>query len=488
MLVIGLLFVAVVVSYRPSDQTTLVPFEVSAIACLVMGASALMVRYYKYERWFIWSQMVIDTLFTTTMLLLSGSPDSTYSVIYFMSVVAAARMLSPQGVLMVACINTVAYGLVSAAGLSGHLDWVLRGDIAFNYTQVLVRIFGLLLVGALSTGLVSRGVLFAQIQRTQSLQRAHTALLDRLPVAIVSVEDGIVRDTNAFAVRVLGIRIGVPLMPSFMTDNKDWEICIERDGEPRWLSFRRRDLEGGGQVYIIEDITRLREIEAQLERDDRLTAVGRLAASLAHEIRNPLASLSGSVQLLEEQKANPLHRIILREVERLNDLVEEFLQAARPLKLTVISMSLESLLNEVFQTFQNDPRCRNIRRVTLKVEPLPMLMADPSRLRQVVWNLLVNAVQATDVGGHIEVIALPLKDGVRLIIRDNGIGIEEDKLLHIFDPFYTTRAGGTGLGLANVDRIVRAHGGDVRVDSQIGEGTSFMIWMPCSIRESSDAG
>jgi signal transduction histidine kinase len=175
-------------------------------------------------------------------------------------------------------------------------------------------------------------------------------------------------------------------------------------------------------------------------------------------------------------------------VERLNDLVEEFLQAARPLKLTVISMSLESLLHDVFQTFQNDPRCRNIRRVTLKVEPLPMLMADPSRLRQVVWNLLVNAVQATDVGGHIEVIALPLKDGVRLIIRDNGIGIEEDKLLHIFDPFYTTRAGGTGLGLANVDRIVRAHGGDVRVDSQIGEGTSFMIWMPCSIRESSDAG
>ena len=377
MLVIGLLFVAVVVGWRPAEQTTLVPFEVSAIACLVMGASALMVRYYKYERWFIWSQMVIDTLFTTTMLLLSGSPDSTYSVIYFMSVVAAARMLSPQGVLMVACINTVAYGLVSAAGLSGYLDWTMRADIAFNYTQVLVRIFGLLLVGALSTGLVSRGVLFAQIQRTQSLQRAHTALLDRLPVAIVSVEDGIVRDTNAFAVRVLGVRIGVPLMPSFMTDKKDWETCIERDGEPRWLSFRRRDLEGGGQVYIIEDITRLREIESQLERDDRLTAVGRLAASLAHEIRNPLASLSGSVQLLEEQKANPLHRIILREVERLNDLVEEFLQAARPLKLTVTSMSLENLLNEVFQTFQNDPRCRNIRRVTLKVDPLPVLMALP---------------------------------------------------------------------------------------------------------------
>jgi signal transduction histidine kinase len=83
---------------------------------------------------------------------------------------------------------------------------------------------------------------------------------------------------------------------------------------------------------------------------------------------------------------------------------------------------------------------------------------------------------------------MPLNDGVRLIVRDNGTGIEEDKLLHIFDPFYTTRAGGTGLGLANVDRIVRAHGGDVRVDSKIGEGTSFVIWMPCSKRESSDAG
>lgn len=482
MLVIVLLVVAMVL-----EPIYLVPFEISAIACTVMGISAVMVRYFKYQLWFIWSQMVIDTLFTTVMLLLSGSPDSTYSVIYFMSVVAAARMLSPQGVLMVAGINAVAYGLVSAIGLSGYLDWILRGDIFFNYTQVLVRIFGLLLVGALSTGLVSRGALFAQIQRTQSLQRAHMALLDRLPLAIVSVEDGVVRDTNAFAVRVLGVRTGAPLGPPFLTDKKDWEIRIERGEVSRWLSCRRRDLEGGGQVYIIEDITRLRVVEAQLDRDERLKVVGRFAASLAHEIRNPLASLSGSVQLLEELKANPLHRIILREVRRLNDLVEEFLQAARPLRLTLVHVNFEDLLNEVMQAFRNDPRCRNIRQVTLKQESLPLLLADPSRLRQVVWNLLVNAVQATEVGGHIQMISMPLNDGVRLIVRDNGAGIEEDKLLRIFDPFYTTRAGGTGLGLANVDRIVRAHGGDVTVDSQLGKGTSFIIWLPCTKREASDA-
>ena len=98
----------------------------------------------------------------------------------------------------------------------------------------------------------------------------------------------------------------------------------------------------------------------------------------------------------------------------------------------------------------------------------------------------MNAVQATEVGGHIQMISMPLNDGVRLIVRDNGAGIEEDKLLRIFDPFYTTRAGGTGLGLANVDRIVRAHGGDVTVDSQLGKGTSFIIWLPCTKREASD--
>ncbi|MFT4979318.1 MAG: signal transduction histidine kinase [Myxococcota bacterium] len=254
-------------------------------------------------------------------------------------------------------------------------------------------------------------------------------------------------------------------------------------GEERWLSGRRRPLEGGGEVYILEDITRLHEMEAQVKRDERLAAVGRFAASLAHEIRNPLASLSGAVQLLEEREANPLHRIVLREVQRLNSLVEDFLESARPLELKRTSVDLVELLEEVAEAFRHDPRCQGLREVKLSLSPMPQLQADPARLRQVLWNLLVNAAQATEDGGQIDIHGGPSLDGVRLVVADDGAGIPAEKKLRIFDPFYTTRAGGTGLGLAIVDWIVRAHGGEIRVESTLGVGTAFIITLQSSKHE-----
>lgn len=478
LLAIGLLVVATVTSFDQGASLENFPFEVSAVACLLMGVSAVLVRRHSHQRWFVWLQMVIDTIFATALMLLSKGPDSAYSVIYFMSVVAAARMLSPAGVLIVAGMNAVTYGLVSAAGLFGYLGWVVEGDMFFAYTQALVRIFGLLLVGVLSTGLVSRGALLEQIQRTLSIQRAHIDLLDRLPVAILSVEDGEIRELNSFAERALAFELGGQMSLEGPSGKLDWDTQLEIGGELRWLSCRRRQLEGGEQVYILEDITRLREVEALLERDERLAAVGRLAASLAHEIRNPLASLSGSVQLLEEREANPLHRIVLREVQRLNDLVEEFLQAARPLKLNQAQMNMAELLSDVVEAFRNDPRCRGLREIFLDVSALPLIVADSARLRQVVWNLLVNAVQATEVGGSIWVTAEKSDTGINVGVRDDGMGIAPEQLLRIFDPFYTTRSGGTGLGLANVDRIVRAHGGEVKVESTLHMGTTFLIWLP----------
>jgi len=203
-----------------------------------------------------------------------------------------------------------------------------------------------------------------------------------------------------------------------------------------------------------------------------------LAAGLAHEIRNPLASLSGSVQLLDEMEENPLHRIILREVQRLNELVEDFLQTARPLKLKPEPTDIVAMITEVVSAFRNDPRCRNLREVLLDTQPLPAVLLDDNRFRQVIWNLLVNAVQATPEGGRIEVTVNANAGMAVVAVQDNGRGIPPDKQLRIFDPFYTTRSGGTGLGLANVDRIVRGHGGTIRVNSAPGEGATFTMRLP----------
>jgi two-component system sensor histidine kinase PilS (NtrC family) len=230
---------------------------------------------------------------------------------------------------------------------------------------------------------------------------------------------------------------------------------------------------------LLEDVTRLREMEAIVEREERLGAVGRLAAGLAHEIRNPLASLSGSVQLLRDENPSPLYDIALREVKRLNELVEEFLDSARPVRLAVERVDPGLIIADVVASFKNDPRFQGRRVVRNRVRSVPAVRMDGSRFRQVLWNLLLNAAQATADYGNIEITAEQEGDDTLIVrVSDDGVGIAPDRLLRIFDPFYTTRSGGTGLGLANVDRIVRAHGGSVEVLSEPGKGAAFVLRFP----------
>ncbi len=479
---LALLSLATVVIWRSPPQVWegwSLAFRLSALTCLAMGISAAFVRRYGRTPGFLWSQMFLDTVFATALISLASGPDSTYFVIYFMSIVAAARLLPSLGVVVVAVVDVMAYGGIAMAGLMGYLAWDLSQDALLMYSQVLVRIFGLLLVGFLSVGLVSRKDLTAALDRVRLLEKAHSELLDQLPVAILSSRDGRLDTQNTATAPMLGRVIGMSVGEIFTHDSSRWE---QREGEgedARWLSCQRSPREGGGEIFIVEDITRLREMEAVIERDERLAAVGRLAASLAHEIRNPLASLSGSVQLLQERNANPLHRIILREVQRLDRLVEDFLVSARPLDLSLAPCKPTAIIEEVLATFTNDPRCQG-KKVTHHFLASPTVMLDSGRFQQVVWNLLLNAAHATGVGGNIAITVLSLEDPerIQIAVSDDGIGVSQEKLLRIFDPFYTTRSGGTGLGLANVDRIIRAHGGTVSVESSEGEGTTFFVRLP----------
>jgi two-component system sensor histidine kinase PilS (NtrC family) len=303
--------------------------------------------------------------------------------------------------------------------------------------------------------------------------------LDQLPVAVLSSRSNRFDNQNTITNQMLGNMVGENVPGVFSQSDERWEQHEGEGEEARWLSCRRSPRDGGGEIFVVEDITRLREMEALIEREERLAAVGRLAASLAHEIRNPLASLSGSVQLLQEKNDSPLHRIILREVSRLNRLVEDFLTSARPLQLSLSSCQPTQIIAEILTAFQNDPRCQG-KHVRHEFHSTPTLLVDGARFHQVIWNLLINAAHATGVGGSIGIVVqtLPDDETTQIEITDDGVGISPEKLLRIFDPFYTTRTGGTGLGLANVDRIIRAHGGTVSVESREGDGTTFFVRIP----------
>ncbi len=236
-----------------------------------------------------------------------------------------------------------------------------------------------------------------------------------------------------------------------------------------------------GFIVVFSDLTEVRRLESALERSRRLAALGELAASLAHEIRNPLGALSGAFQILsassklgEEDKS--LVEIISREIMRMELLVTEVLEYARPKRQTMGTVELGILLEEVAKTFAMDEEAKE-RTLERRIEGELRIEADSHQLRQVLWNLLTNALHATEPGDRIAVVAEGDAERVRIEVRDTGVGIDEANLQSIFDPFFSTREMGLGLGLALCRRIIEEHRGEIAVESKAGE-TVFRIHLP----------
>jgi two-component system sensor histidine kinase PilS (NtrC family) len=236
-------------------------------------------------------------------------------------------------------------------------------------------------------------------------------------------------------------------------------------------------------VIVIEDVTELHRLREVSTRDERLVGVGKLAASMAHEIRNPLASLTGSLQLIHEDRPERLVEIALQEAQRLNRLVEDFLSISRQQRLHPRPTDLHALVSDVAAAFARVPRFSETVRIAVRGS-VAVATVDPDRLRQVVWNLVLNGAQAMPRGGEILVQAGERAEyeqgpeGVEVVIRDQGPGISEADRGRIFDPFFTTRSGGSGLGLATVDQIIRSHSGRITVHAPAEGGTALVLWLP----------
>jgi two-component system sensor histidine kinase PilS (NtrC family) len=238
-----------------------------------------------------------------------------------------------------------------------------------------------------------------------------------------------------------------------------------------------------GRVIHFQDLTELRRMQLEVERAERLASIGRLAAGIAHEIRNPLASISGSIEMLKttpgaDADSRQLMDIAVREVDRLNLLITELLDYARPHKEERRRLDLGEHASEIVRAFEQERR----EKITVAVD-LPagvIVEAAPGQLRQVLWNLIRNAADAMSTSGGGEIAIRLGRDGARatLAIRDQGPGIAPDRLDRLFEPFYSTKAGGTGLGLATVARIVADHAGSIDVTSEPGQGATFTVRLP----------
>jgi two-component system, NtrC family, sensor histidine kinase PilS len=255
-----------------------------------------------------------------------------------------------------------------------------------------------------------------------------------------------------------------------------------------------------GLIFNFQDITSLLAMEVEIKRGEQLAAVGRLSAAIAHEIRNPLASISGSIQLLRDELVldEPNQRlmdIVAREIERLNAIITDFLAYARPRPLQYTDVNIQKLISGTLDLLCNGlPEGSAVTLCTEFMSPVATIAIDPQGIRQVIWNLCLNALEAMSHQGTLTVRtavqpilntsyrshreSLTTTQELLIEVMDTGPGMSLEVKEKIFEPFYSTKDGGTGLGLATVDRIIYNHKGRVEVDSRLGHGTTVRIHLP----------
>ena len=266
--------------------------------------------------------------------------------------------------------------------------------------------------------------------------------------------------------------------------------CTVREGKviPLEVSATLLNDENGmflGYVLLFKDLSEVRSLRKEIARSQRLASVGRLAAGVSHEIRNPLSSIKGFATYFKERyhdvpENQQISNLMIQEVDRLNRVVGQLHEFSRPIAVSKKPINVRAFLENSLKLIERQTSEANIKIQTRLDSEIDEIFVDPDRINQVFLNLYLNAIESMKNGGSLNVWLLKNeeKDGIKIRVQDTGTGISEDDLTHIFDPYFTTKASGTGLGLAIAHNIIEAHGGEIKVDSRLGQGTMVTILLP----------
>ncbi len=268
----------------------------------------------------------------------------------------------------------------------------------------------------------------------------------------------------------------------------DTEITLRHGEDVQYLSVRGGHVNEGdegrlGSLMFLRDLTEVRRLEAEVRRREKLAAVGNLAAGVAHELRNPLSSIKGYATYFggrfpEGSPDREAAQVMVKEVERLNRAIGDLIGLSRPTDIRPRLIGMRRLIEDTLRLIGQDAVAHKITVRLEAPDTLPDVAIDPDRMRQVILNLCLNGLEAMPEGGELVLTLQPEQDALRLEIRDTGMGIAPEALPHIFDPYFTTKGQGTGLGLATVHKIVEAHGGSISVVSEPGQGAVFRLLLP----------
>ena len=521
-IVVIVLFLASTIILKLSDTEAIsdIQFrgviELMVLACCVSVVSLVALRRQGWLLPLTRLQIVWDILFVTLLLMLTDGIASPYSFLYLLAIMSAGMLLNRQQALYTAALCLILYGamvdlqyygLLQEIGLSPDAA-LQRGNVVVFYT-IFLHLIGFVLAAIMGSHLAERARLTEV--NYEELKQLHSTIVENLESGLLTItRDGLIRVFNPYVERITGMTqlqaYGRPVSAVFpaltaagvaLEQHPHGEFYYRpATGTPLTIGYATvpfRNLKGetAGLIVTLKDLTNLKQMELALKRSDRLAALGELSARMAHEIRNPLAAISGSVQLLSEHGSLRDHEsrllaIVLRESDRLNGLITDFLAYARPTPPRCERFNLSQLAKDLQALLVADSRFDKIRLVLDLSEDFTA-WADRDQLQQVLLNLLHNAADAMPDGGEV-VVSAELQSGVDddgrtfsqrcLMVADQGGGMDDTTCRHLFEPFWTTKPAGTGLGLATVYRIMEGHGGVVQATPRDGGGTIMTLFLP----------
>ena len=465
-----------------------------------------------------------DLLLITGLVYYFGGIASPFSILYFIVIIVAAALFRRRTGYAVAALAGILYSATVLALANGWLppplihqaqiqvaDAVPVWRLVYN---LFTHIFGFFMVAYLTTRLAQSISLAEQelLERQEDLadlQIVHRDVIQSIPSGLITCDlVGTVTSANQAAQEILGKNtlqlVGWPVTNLGLFTEERWEMLAReagrsprsrleatylRDGDIRNIGYSVTPLTNAeevrtGYILIFQDLSNWRHLQEELRLKDRMAAVGEMASGIAHEVGNPLAAISGSVQMLtrDQDVDTGQHRlldIIHKESQRLDRTIKGFLQFARPKERSNVRFDIARLLEENVELLLNSEEVSNQHRIRLELDPPTVkLIADPDQMSQIFWNLARNAPRAMPEGGTLRVGGRLEEDRYLMSFADTGHGMTEHERDRIFQPFNSFFDDGTGIGMAIVYRIVDEHGGRLLVDSRPNHGTAITVELP----------
>ncbi len=488
---------------------------------------SLALRFVDRQRWLADVQLGVDALIISAFIYFTGGITSYFASLYVLPIIAASMFQFRRGALLVAALSTVLYGALvlaqylTASGLLAD-PWLAAPSLTLplasvaRYT-VALNVFGFfavaLLGGSLANSLRSADARLIQAStEIADLQALNQHVIDSLPSGLATTDTAqriLTFNRGAEAITGLPFRavagrrieevlqLSAPVMESIQTylrakgsRRHEFRYSASDGRGDREIGLTATYLETprgrAGLLLTFQDVTKIKKLERDSAIQQRLAAVGEMAAGIAHEIRNPLASMSGSIQILRHElplssEQEQLMDIVLRESERLNTTIRSFLAYARPQRFEITRVDVRCALNDAALLLRNSADVHERHEIAVDLPATELWYeADEGQIKQIVWNLATNGLRAMPEGGRLQLVGSyeASSDGVVLTVRDEGIGIPAAELDSLFQPFHGTFPKGSGLGLAIVHRIVADYHGEIQVSSLECRGTTVSVRLP----------